>query len=1389
MHYNAYIRRSPFTIAINMFKYHYTLLCCLLLLFQTGWAQSERINFTALSAKDGLLSNTVNAIIKDRYGLMWFATDDGLNKFDGTNFTVYRHIPGNTSSLRANEILVLHEDKAGNLWIGTSGGGLSLYDRKKDTFIHFPVNAATPELPSNAVIRGICSDAEGKVWIAQFENLFMLDPATRHIALVNLETGNSRVEKKILTCLFVDSRQRIWTGTAQGLYLYERSTQAAKQFVHNPADPFSLINNNIKAIAEDKSGNIWIGTTTGLCSFRPDGAGFTPYTPFNREINCIEPDGDGQLWIGTSEGGLNIVNSRTRTNTIYLPEEGNIHSITSKTIRCAYIDREGIYWLGTFRGGINKYDKNLNLFNLKLSTAFYENGRSSAIVTSFAENRNGNVFIGMDGGGLFEFNRKTEQVRPAGIRLPVKNDEQLTILTLYQTKGNKLYIGTYAQGLIIVDPATGASSHLVQGDGTANLSSNHIFCIKEDSKGNIWIGTNGEGVNVLKDQKVIAKYTPRPRPDAGNEILLPFNGYIRTIEEDPEGNIWIGSHGGGIAVFNPNNGQWTVYTQTNSQLPGDKVETILRDSRNNMWVGTYGAGLSLFNKKNNQFITFSEKDGLQNTTVYHIIEDLKGLIWLSTNTGISAFDVATKKFRNYTHHNGVQNNNFVHTSGIRLSDGELLFGGLQGFNYFNPAKLTINRNVPVVLLTDLRISNKSVAAGDDAPIKEHISVASAIRLAYKQNFALSFVALNFTIPKQNHYAYKLEGFDKDWNYTGTTNTASYTNLDPGEYTFHVKASNNDGIWSTNDTTIKIYVRPPFWRTTYAYLFYIAAFGGLLLYSRYRGITRIRKKFLLEQERQEAKRVQELDRLKIKFLTNLSHDFRTPISLIMGPVDQLITGEKTSNRLEKLNMIKRNARRLLNLVNQLLDFRKMEEHELKLQLSEGEFVSFIKEVTDSFKDFAERKHLHFHFSSGMAKLHALFDHDKMERILFNLLSNACKFTLEGGSVSVELQEMEKQADTHHKWVTIQVKDSGIGIPKDKQDHIFDRFFQTNTSSAVLNQGSGIGLSITKEFVKMHGGAIAVESEPGQGSTFIIQLPLRPAMEQADEQLPALPAATPFRENVAPPMDAAFMAATPEKLSDMPLILLVEDNEDFRFYLKDNLRNNYKVLEAANGKEGWQKALAHHPQLIVSDISMPEMDGIELVQKLKADKRTSHIPVILLTAMTAEEQQIAGLQTGANDYITKPFNVEVLHARIRNLLRLNSSLKNTYTRQIKVLSPEVNIESADEKLLKTIVRYLEENLTNSQLSVESLSKEMGMSRSSLYNKLLELTGQTPVEYIRSYRLDKAAALMEKSDMTIAEIAYQVGFSTPNYFAKSFRNKFNMLPSEFVAQKRKGNANSHD
>lgn len=1370
---------------------------CVIGLAYAGIAQQKEINFTSLTTEDGLSSNTVNAILKDRYGMIWFGTEDGLDRFDGTRFKMYRHKAEDPTSLRANEVLSLHEDRSGNLWVGTSGGSLNLYDRQKDCFIQV-ASDSSPHSIRNNVIRSICSDYAGRIWVAHFAGVSLVDPQSR-LPLPLPPSGNlPDAFKRSSTYIFQDSRRQLWIGTTQGLIRYNLVTGTATQFIHDPRDLSSLSGHHVNAITEDKTGAVWIGTHTGLSKLSPDSNSFTnflyndkdPVSLSSNFINAVVAE-DEKLWIGTTEG-LNIMNIRTGEITRFEPDPRNIHSLTNKLICSIYIDKEGIYWVGTIRGGINKYDKNLNLFNHVRSNVFDEKGLNASIVTAFEEAEKGKVFVGTEENGLSLFDPSTKLFQHFNIISRRKDaGNVISILTLKMTRAKKLLIGTFSDGLFIMDPVSGKYRQLMQGTGIDELNSNDIFCITELRNGNLWVGTNGEGINILNsDHKVIARYTRNPK--APNDIKLPINSYIRDIREAKNGNIWIATHGGGIAVLQPQSGKFTIYNPSNSKLPNDKVQALCEDSRGFIWAGTLGGGLVLFADKASEPVVFSEKDGLQNSAIYSIVEDESGLIWVSTNKGISSINAITKSINNFNYHNGLQNNNFFRGAGIRLSNGELFFGGLDGFNYFHPAYLVKNKNVPPVLITDLRIANESVAASEHGPIKEHISVAKEISLAFKQNFALDFVGVNYTSPEQNRYAYMLEGFDDDWNYVGNSTTASYTNLDPGDYIFRIKASNNDGVWNNKGAFIKVHVRPPFWKTRYAYALYAVVLISVVLWLRYKSSQRIKKKIRLEQkkiyaeqERRQAERVHDLDRLKIKFLTNLSHEFRTPISLILGPVDKLIEQQKHQPSFRQLDMVKRNARRLLNLVNQLLDFRKMEEQELKVNMTEGELVSFIKDASDSFTDLAERKKIELVFSSAIDSLYTVFDHDKLERILFNVLSNAFKFTNEGGRIRLEVERLKDLPDQAATWIAIRVSDTGIGIPEDKKEKIFELFFQSSTDTSILNQGTGIGLSITKEFIKLHGGTISVESEPGKGTTFNIHIPFTPVTAPASNN-EAAAEAIPYIADKEPLEEVTEAETVLSTQTDIPTVLLIEDNDDFRFYLRDNLRLQYKVLEATNGKEGWQKALAQHPQLIVSDINMPEMDGIELSRKIKSDKRTSHIPIILLTAMTGEDEQLKGLNTGANDYITKPFNVELLNAKIRNLLVLNSSLKNTYSKQIKAFAPDIEIQSADELFMQKIVRYLEDNLSNSNLSVEELSRQVNMSRSSLYLKLLELTGQKPVEYIRSFKLEKAAVLLEKSDMTIAQIAYSVGFSTPNYFAKSFKLKFKVLPSEYMKRKNEGNKN---
>lgn len=1352
------------------------LLKCLLpiafmLFFKNGFSQHGDLNFLNISSKEGLSSNVVTVILKDHMEYMWFGTDDGLNKFDGQYFTIYRHKPGDAGSIASNDILDLHEDKLGNLWIGTRSG-LVRYDREKDAFQHFKETEATP-------ITSITSDDQG-VWVANYEGLSLLDVKTGRFSALKLKRAeDQQIVKQAVLQLYRDRNSRIWLGTRTGLYLYHPKEAVLERFAHLADQPSSLCGNYISAIAEDKQGNLWVGTTEGLSMLMPNGKEFINYHHANADrsslssniVYTIASDPDGKLWIGTEEG-LDILEPVKGTISRVERNARNQYSLVGKSVKCVFIDNQGVFWIATFRGGVNKYDKNLAFFHLRQSNPFDPFGLSAPVVTSFAEGEKEGIYVGTDGGGLHLFDPATSAFRHISMGSTV-DGEHLSILAM-EKKAKEIWMGTYLNGLFIFNTQTGTCRQLKAGTGSSSISGKDIFCLKVDSKGNVWIGTNGEGVSYYDSQKKIFIH---PRNNPAGKPNIPLNGYIRAIEEDQQGNIWIGSSGSGIAIYNPLTGSSKILNKINSTLPSDNITALFAGRDGIVWIGTAGGGLTRY-AENESLVSFSEENGLANGVVYKILEDHNRKIWLSTNKGISSFDPATGRFKNYSHYNGIQRSPFVLGAGLKVKDGRLFFGGTDGFNYFDPETLHANKSVPRVVLTDLKVSNQSVQPDRNAPIHQHISIAKEIQLDYRQNFSLSFVALNFSSPHENRYFYQLENFDKDWNKVGQSTTAVYTNLDPGDYVFNVKAASDAGEWTTPVSSIKITVRPPFWLSYYAYTLYVAAAVSILLLIRHRGIQKLKARFaieqerlqvqqLIEQERRESERLHEFDQMKIKFLTNLSHEFRTPISLIMGPVQQLIQQETSDPRNRQLQMIKRNARRLLNLVNQLLDFRNIKEQEQKLQATEGDFIAFAREVAESFKDLADRKRINFTFKSHVGVYFTFFDPNKIERILFNLLSNAFKFTLEGGEIDLQITALQ-----HKEGLEIRLADSGIGMEEEVKGKIFDRFFQSETQAAVLNQGSGIGLSIAKEFVKMHEGTIEVESIAGKGSVFILHFPFK----RTEDSCLTGDGALLMAHDLA--VESKGMVSNLHR----PVILLVEDNDDFRFYLKDNLKTFYQVMEASDGKEGWQKVLATHPELVVSDISMPHVSGIELCRKMKADKRTHHIPVLLLTALAGEENQLIGLETGASDYMTKPFNFEILHVKIRNLLTLNQQLKSTYTKQLKVVPPDIKLASEHEKFLGKVLAYIESNLTYANLSVEDLSKHVGMSRGSLYTKILELTGETPVEFIRSVKLDKAAILLEKSDLNVAQVCYAVGFATPNYFARAFKARFHMLPSTYINQKRK-------
>ena len=1160
------------------------------------------------------------------------------------------------------------------------------------------------------------------MWVSSIGSVFKITKDFQQIVEYKIPSeSNSNIE---ISSIIEDDQKRIWAGSSHGLYYLDHNGKSFQAFDGQTTQ--GLSSNKVYALGNDRKGGVWIGTDNGLDILNP----------VNFSIERFKPD------------------------------ISNIHSLSHKSIRSIYTDQFGIFWVGTYQGGLNKYDTNLSQFGLKGINMLDRHGESTNMITSFLEYQN-KVLLGVDGGGLYFYDRDSDQLSPVVIP---ENKNNYTVLALEGQK-DKIWIGTYQQGIIEYDFVSKIQKKYKAGDGAHDLNHNEIFCLTKDSQGNLWIGTNGGGINIIEAKDgTIRKYMGQNRNTHAH--IEPPNNFIRALQEDQDKNMWIGSYGSGLSMYNPTTNKTVFYDKDNSDIPSNYILSIHTDKKGTVWVGTNGNGVGVLHKGSNKFEVISEKDGLINGVVQSIVEGDDGKIWFSTNRGLSNYDLQSKRFKNYTQSSGVQQGSFMLGAGLKTADGEIFFGGQNGFNHFYPKNLKLNSNPAKVVLTDLKIDNQIVQPSEDGPIQSTLQTAHTINLKYKQNFSLSFAALNLTVPEENQYEYRLVGFDKNWIKVDKELIAYYTNLDPGSYTFEVRASNNDGIWNEDITRIQIVVAPPFWRTIYAYVFYLLLAAGSLLYIRHRGIENLKQKFtieqerlkakqLIEQQRREAEAMHKLDQMKIKFLTNLSHEFRTPISLIVGPIETLINQVQDLHARSQLDLVKRNARRLLNLVNQLLDFRKMEEHELKLQNTEGDLVAAVKEVFQSFNDMALQKGIDYSFYSCQEKLYSSFDTDKIERILFNLISNAFKFTAKGGDIAVSINSAEYQDNNKIK-VLFEVRDTGIGVPAEAQESIFESFFQHDTAGKVLNQGSGIGLSIADSFVKMYNGKIWVKSEVGKGSVFYFDL----VLDYAEE----------------PMLDEVDEIAIIEQNLDSegrskPSLLIVEDDDDFRDYLSEVLSENYKVLEAVNGKEGWQKALFHHPDIVICDVQMPQMNGMELAQKMAQDKRTKHIPIVLMTASKVENGLVCGLESGAVDYITKPFDINVLLAKVNSLLILNQAFKDVYSKQVSIAVPEVAVVTEKDKFLKNVLNYVYENMDNPQLSVEALSAHLFISRASLYNKLLEYTGMSPVDFIRSVKLEKAASLLERSDKTISEIAYETGFANPNYFTKVFKVKYQMTPSEYI------------
>ena len=1361
-------------------------LLCLVLYTNLLTAQQHNIyQFAHLNFTQGLSHNQVNCVYKDKKGFVWFGTMSGLNRYDGYNIKVFRHKDEDSTSLNDDFIGGIFEGPGNKRWIQT-GTGFSIYDQQTEKFDNNTgAYFKTHQLPSVGLF-SIVKSGTG-YWFAYADSGLFYINRQKLAAVIKTGIGLTYPNTQAITDVKADSKGNIWIAKLNGeIEQADSNGTITKRLSVLP--PLAVNAYTGYKLFIDNDNELWVysrGSVPGIFHIKPQNGSVRQYSrksapvALNNDIvTGVVQDNKGLLWIATDHGGVNIIDKQSGTIFTLENKLYDNTSIAQNSLNTIYKDDLGIIWLGTYKQGVSYYHETIFKFHLYRHKPSDITSLPYDDINKFVEDDKGNIWIGTNGEGLVYYNRSANTYKQyrhnAADNSSLAND---VIVSLWIDHTNKLWIGTYFGGLDCFDGTS--FKHFRHHDADTNsLSDDRVWDIFEDSYKNLWIGTFENGLDRYdREKNVFVHYRP------GQQGSVHAR-YVTQIIEDKQ-QLWLAT-AYGIDRLDRQKNEFVHYNNAGNKLSNDNVIFILSDSRGLLWAGTRD-GLNVLNPVNRRFQVFRTTDGLADNTILSLLEDEAGNLWASTPNGISRIEVSgnvasgiTINCKNYDELDGLQGKEFNQKAVLKTSRGELVFGGANGFNIFKPSDIKSNSSIPAIAFTNLQVFNRNIEAGGklnkQVIINEAIPQTKTITLRYNENiFSLEFAALSYINTLKNKYAYKLEGFNADWVYTdGYSRKVTYTNLDPGEYTFRVKASNNDGVWNEEGIAVKIIVLPPFWQTPLAYVLYVLAIVAVLFFARRITIRRAKMRFALEQERKEAQRMHELDMMKIRFFTNVSHEFRTPLSLILAPVDKLIRSAADPLQKQQYQLINRNARRLLNLVNQLLDFRKMEVQELKLHATEGDIARFIRNISYSFTDIAEKKNIRFSYESEVESLQTKFDHDKIERILFNLLSNAFKFTPENGSVAVELNASKT---TDNTMLEIKIKDTGIGIPPAKQQKIFERFFQNEVPGSMVNQGSGIGLAITKEFVKLHNGTITVESEEDNGACFTVTIPLQPITEaQTKNNRQEL-----LHQATAAPRQA--ISGTVKKAT----VLIVEDNDDFLFYLKDNLNEHYNIAEASDGKEGWQKALAIHPEIIVSDISMPVMDGIELCKKIKQDARTKHIPVVLLTALAGEEQQLRGLETGAADYMSKPFNFEILLRRIRNLLSQNESLKQTFAKQVEVKTTDIKLSSPDEKFVQDALAITEKNISNADFSVEELSRALLMSRVAVYKRLFALTGKTPIEFIRAVRLQRAAQLLEQSNMTVAEVAYETGFNNPKYFSKYFKVHYGVLPSAYVASKKAATTNA--
>jgi signal transduction histidine kinase/ligand-binding sensor domain-containing protein/AraC-like DNA-binding protein len=1381
-------------------------------------AQNPDILCVHYNVNNGLLNSSVEYVYVDSEGFVWFATTSGLQKFDGFNFTNYVYSSDDSLSVSYNFISTIYQDRSGKIWIGTLKG-LDVFNKESGLFHHFKNEPfQTSGININVIQRGrkvMAEDSEGFLWV---------NSMTFGLNKINVKTGSvEQFHGDLAGDIIYDKDENALWIASDRLKKFSVETKKIEHFYigENVLPGVSAIN----SVIIDRNGLIWVGTDAGLVVFDKKTSMFYNLKDYLKRLNhrsdqsypwslkqitALFEDNKGFIWIAI-EKSLYKFNIRDGNYWVYSHEIDNPSSLLDEKIVGIYGSNAGVLWVSYKGKGVSKVKITFKDFTHYKHIPGDPNSISGNIVRSVYKDRNRNLWIGMYNDGLNriipgERNRFLHYKYDPADRNSLSSDY---ITAIYVDRENRLWIGTFDKGVCFAEDIY--SSNGLKFKRFLFEDNTEVPDVKEDAAGTIWIATTNGFYLYYTGSKELVHY--------GDEVnqsheLQGIN--IQSILYEPPNIFWLATWNRGLCKLTVNSdSRLTRGNMRDSLVIYDKITdihkskidngflTIFKDKNNVIWLASNVNGLIKACEKDGrmEFVKYDRSRGAPDNSVYSIAGDSFGNIWISTNHGLGEFNTKTEHFNSYFESDGILSNAFVWDAGCQSADGEIFFGGINGLNAFIPENILNDTTTYPVFISKLIVQNSEVKPGEEINgrkiLTKNIQYTDKIILTHRERaFSLDFVAMNSLNPEETEYAYKLEGFDQDWIYTTYSRRyVTYTNLRPGKYRFIVKASNSDGVWNEKPAVLAIRILPPWWGSAIAIISFSCLFVLLLFLFRRLILMRVRLIHEAKFEQMKREKTEELYNLKMKFFTDISHEFRTPLSLIIAPLQNIVSKAENDPQLIKhSNLIRKNTDRMLRLIDQVMDMMKIDLNKMRLSLSKGDIVAYLKELIFSFEEIADQRSIILEFTHENDSYVTWFDENKIEKIINNLLSNSFKFTPDKGKIQINLRipgnngystEDKSVNQDHAEFIGITISDNGIGMPADFREHLFERFYRVDRHDSIMRRGTGIGLALTKELVELHKGRISVESEENRGTSFVILLPVitDPAKsgEIADASNDGKSGQDTFPK-FALSDDHEYIYKYSSRKNDpvpdrkTPVILLVEDEQEVRDFIRGNFIKEYHVYEAPDGRKGLEMVIRLDPDLVISDILMPVMDGIEMCQKIKSDIRTSHIPVIMLTARSAVQSKIESLGTGADAYLEKPFSMELLEIQINNLLVSRKLLRDKFSRELVIKPADITITSVDETFIRKAIEIVDRHISDSGFGSDEFCREIGMSRSQLHRKLKALTSQAASEFIRTLRLKRAATLLKESKLSVEEISFRVGFNSPAYFTKCFKSLYRTTPSEY-------------